>query len=56
MDGLSLDYSAVIAAVVRPVTPELVGVMLVIALGDRYEAEHGQSALHEFTQSEATYL
>ena len=31
MDGLSLDYPAVIATVVRPLTPELVGAMLVIA-------------------------
>jgi hypothetical protein len=53
---LSLDYHAVLASLDRPPDTAAVGAALMKALGDRYAAEHEQSALHEFQQSGAMYV
>jgi hypothetical protein len=56
VNSTRVDYDAVLAALARPLDPAAVGAALLSAMANRYVAEHGFSALHEFTQSGATFL
>jgi hypothetical protein len=56
MNELSLDYAGLMSLPSSPLDPSEVGAALLMALGDRYEVEHPDCALHQFEQSGATYL
>jgi hypothetical protein len=53
---LSLGFRGLLLGLERPLNPSDVGAALLIAAADRYEREHPDCALLEFTQGGATYL
>lgn len=56
MNALSLDYAGLMSSFHPPLDLALVSAALLTAFADWYKARHGDCALHQFQQGEASYL
>jgi hypothetical protein len=56
MDRLSLDYAGLMSSFQAPPDVARVGAALLTAFADRYQARHGECALHQFERAGAWFL